>query len=238
MDWSSWKPATCLPNDCWCEVARNGSWILEPVNTWTNLGFVGAGIWFFLNSNRLTDNSNKLASDSFFPRLYAMALLTVGLGSFFYHASQTFIGQWFDVFGMYLVSVFYISYNFYRSNIFSRKNFINFYVTVCLALGLLIIYFPQWRREFFGTTLAFTLLQTLIIHKRLRPSMKSIYLWGALGSYLLAQMFWILDKNKIWCDPYAWINGHGIWHLLTASSAILIYCYFQSEKNKKTEDSL
>ena len=110
MDWRTWKGATCLP-DCWCEAARIGHWILEPVNTWTNLAFVFAGLYFIIKQSKFITNKGPLSSNSSFPLIYGFACVFVGMGSFFFHASQTFIGQWFDVFGMYLVAVFYIFYN-------------------------------------------------------------------------------------------------------------------------------
>ena len=229
MDWTTWKPATCLP-DCWCEAARAGSWILEPVNTWTNLLFVLAGIIFFLKAKRLTSGTNSLTSDLTFPRLYGFALVFVGLGSFFYHASQTFVGQWFDVFGMYLVSVFYISYNFYRIKWFNKSGFLFFYFGTSLFLGLIIYFLPETRRWLFGASILFTFIQTVWIQRRVKAKVESRYLIGAVLTYGVAQTVWILDKSRIWCDPYAWINGHGIWHILTAVAAILAYFYFASEK--------
>lgn len=228
MDWSTWKPATCLP-DCWCEAARVGAWILEPVNTWTNLVFVFAGILFFLKAKKLTTGTNPLTSDSLFPKLYGFAMIFVGLGSFFYHASQTFVGQWFDVFGMYLVSMFYISYNFYRINWLNKGRFLFFYFASCILLGLIIYYLPQTRRWLFGVSIILTFIQTIWIQKRFKSRVQSRYLAGAAIAYGVAQTVWLLDKNKIWCDPYAWMNGHGIWHILTGVAAILAYFYFASE---------
>jgi predicted membrane channel-forming protein YqfA (hemolysin III family) len=53
---------------------------------------------------------------------------------------------------------------------------------------------------------------------------------GAAAFYVVAQTVWVLDKNRVWCDPYAWMNGHGIWHIFTGVAAVLTYLYFQSEK--------
>src|ERR1035437_241788 len=139
MDWTTWKKATCLP-DCWCEAARTGSWVLEPVNTWTNLFFFLSGVFFIFTAQKLTTKTNRLNSNPLFPRLYGFAMIFVGLGSFFYHASQTFVGQWFDCFGMYLVSMFYIFYNFYRINWIQEKLFLAYYILSCIILGLVINY--------------------------------------------------------------------------------------------------
>jgi hypothetical protein len=228
MDWSTWRPASCMP-DCWCEAARVGNFILEPVNTWTNSLFMLAGIYFLLMAKRFHNNHNFLGRSIALPRVYGFALFFVGAGSFFFHASQTFVGQWFDVFGMYLVSMFYISYNFYRIKKFNLDQFYLFYLGSCLILGIIILYLPATRRYLFGISIAFALFQSLWIQKKFHPIMKSKYLWLSLGSYIVAQTVWVLDKKKIWCNPYAVMNGHGVWHLLTAVSAILIYIYFNSE---------
>ena len=229
MDWTTWRGATCLP-DCWCEAARTGSWILEPVNTWTNLFFVLAGALFLYFAQKLTIKTNKLTSTPLFPRLYGFALIFVGLGSFFYHASQTFVGQWFDVFGMYLVSMFYVFYNFYRIGSLQKPQFLTLYFLSCIILGLVINFYPESRRWLFGISLVFILVQSSWIQGRFQPVINRKYLIGALGSYAFAQTVWLLDKNKIWCDPYAWMNGHGIWHIFSGVAAVLVNFYFQSEK--------
>lgn len=54
--WGSWRQVSCLPN-CWCEAARHGSWILEPINTWTNLPFVVAGIYIFWQRHHKMGNN-------------------------------------------------------------------------------------------------------------------------------------------------------------------------------------
>lgn len=231
MDWTTWKGATCLP-DCWCEATRTGSLILEPVNTWSNLFFVFAGIYFVLSAKKWTDSSNKLNSDKIFPKIYGLGLIFLGFGSFFYHASQTFVGQWFDVFGMYLVSVFYFYFNLFRIDWVRKSDFLKFYGLTCLVLGLVIFYFPLSRRWLFGVILFLTLVQTVWIQAKSHQKINQRFLYSALGCYAFAQTVWLLDKSKIWCDPYGWINGHGLWHVFTGLAAVLFYFYFKSEKTQ------
>jgi hypothetical protein len=192
--------------------------------------FVFAGIYFLFSAKRWTDFSNQLNSLEIFPKIYGMALIFLGLGSFFYHASQTFAGQWFDVFGMYLVSVFYLGFNFFRMNWFLKKGFLWFYFLTCTILGLVIFFAPEARRWLFGMILFVTLVQTIWIQAKAKRIIKQGFLYAALASYALGQTVWLLDKSKIWCDPYGWMNGHGIWHVLTGFAAVLFYFYFKSEK--------
>jgi tetratricopeptide (TPR) repeat protein len=107
MDWTKFTPATCLP-DCWCEAPRIGSFILEPVNSWTNFIFVLLGLFLIFFDKKIPYGSNFLSMNRGYSRVYGSALIFLGFGSFLFHASQTFVGQWFDVFGMYLVSAFFV----------------------------------------------------------------------------------------------------------------------------------
>jgi hypothetical protein len=40
-------------------------------------------------------------------------VILIGLGSWFYHASLAFVGQGFDVAGMYLLGTFMVLYGYY-----------------------------------------------------------------------------------------------------------------------------
>ncbi len=229
IDWSVWQGASCLPS-CWCEAPRIGVSILEPVNTWTNLVFIFAGFIFLLKPAFFLSSRNKLSSWPVFPRLYGFALAAVGLGSFFFHASETFVGQWFDVFGMYLVSIFFIAYNFYRVGRLNQRTFLLFYFGVCSLLGVIIFYFPEPRRWLFGVSIVIVAAQSVWVQMKAKSRIQKNYLYGSVASYAFAQVVWYLDETKIWCNPYAWMNGHGLWHIFTGLAAILIYLYFGSEE--------
>ena len=102
--WVSWRPATCLPDDCFCEGLRE-SLIRQPVNTWSSLAFVAVALWVAVRLSRRR-RSEKVVLAGAETGLFLGALVLIGLGSAFYHASLTFIGQVVDVSGMYLVATF------------------------------------------------------------------------------------------------------------------------------------
>lgn len=207
-----------------------GAFILEPVNTWTNLVFIVAGLVFFFRANGFLSERNRISSHLMFPRLYGFALFTVGAGSFFLHASETFAGQWFDVFGMYLVSTFFIAYNAYRIGALTRQTFLAAYFGICIFLGGVIFVLPESRRYLFGISILVILVQSILTQRKMKTWIQRGYLYAALGAYVLAQSVWYLDKSGLWCNPYSWMNGHGLWHIFTGASAVLIYFYFHSEK--------
>ncbi len=234
MDWTKFTPASCLP-DCWCEAPRIGSFILEPVNSWTNLIFVLFGLFLIFFDKKIPYGLNFLSINKLYSRVYGWALIFLGFGSFLFHASQTFVGQWFDVFGMYLVSTFFAVYNLIRLKLLKPQSFLIYYSLSCTSLGLIIYFFPDTRRWLFGFLILLILFQIIYTNIKLKSIFKSTYLIISILTYLMGQFLWYLDKSKIWCHPYALMNGHGLWHLLTGISSMTIFLYFASEKTTLTE---
>lgn len=265
--WDGWLPATCLPDACFCE-AIGGGLIRQPINTWSNLAFVIVGllIAFDLKPDRSTRRSN-LISRPMVRRLFALAIVGIGLGSMVYHASLSFVGQWLDVMSMYLLGVFMVLYAAARlresvrgpqgrgSSALMRRItdrplrflaaarlgmthagtvFAVGYITINLALGLLLIVWPEARRYVFGVLIVIALALEAILQRKRLTTARPRWLIAALGVYVVAQIIWTLDLNHIVCDPTSVLQGHAVWHVLTAASAGLMYLYYQSE-TRQTE---
>lgn len=262
--WDGWLPATCLPDACFCEAIGSGL-IRQPINTWSNLAFVAIGllIAFDLRPDRSAQRSN-LISRPMVRRLFALAVIAIGLGSMVYHASLSFVGQWLDVMSMYLLGVFMVLYAAARlrpsgsfrgisapmERITGRPlrflaaarlgmtqagtAFAIGYITINLALGLLLIVWPEARRYVFGALIVIALGLEMILQRRRLTTANPRRLIAALGVYVMAQIIWTLDLNHIICDPTSVLQGHAVWHVLTAASAGLMYLYYQSE-TRETE---
>jgi hypothetical protein len=67
------------------------------------------------------------------------------------------------------------------------------------------------------------------------PYLRTKFFIAALLIYLLAQFIWTLDLNHIVCDPNGILQGHAIWHVLTALSAGLLYLYYRSENDPRID---
>lgn len=230
--WSGWRPATCLPDACFCEASRS-EFVRQPIDTWSNLAFVLAGLLMLTDDLRpAPTRSNLLARRRTYGVLYALAVILIGLGSWFYHASLTFAGQWFDVMGMYLLGTFMVLYGVARWSSMSGRRFAAVYVAVNCVLALGLIAVPELRRYLFGLLLLAAIVFEVLAWRR-RGSVshpgKVRYFAAALLAYLLAQFIWMLDLSHIVCDPYGLLQGHALWHVLGAASAGLIYLYYRSE---------
>ncbi len=263
--WAAWRPATCMPDACFCEAIGTG-FVRQPIATWSNLAFVLAGVLILEDVKHPVqraaaprvrrERSHVCVSESkdttairqrpAYGIIYAFAAILIGLGSWFYHASLTFIGQWFDVMGMYLLGTFMVLYNVARLRPLSNRAFVVSYVLFNLALGISLIVVPEVRRYLFGGLLVVTIALEVLIRLgsrglikspriRLRPAgagkprLQFGYFIAALLVYVLAQIIWTLDLNHIGCDPHGLLQGHVVWHGLTAISAGLLYLYYRSE---------
>ena len=261
---SAWRPATCWPDACFCEAIGAGP-LRQPINTWSNLAFVIVG--WLIAAHATADRPLRRS----YALLLAFACVAIGLGSWFYHASLSFVGQWFDVMAMYLLGVFmalYAAARLLREAPRSRRRLLSEaprsrrrilseaqrsrrrilseaprsrrkpigdrtfavgYVIINVALGVLLIVWPEARRFVFGALIVVALLLEAIIHRTPRPAIQARWLIGALAVYVVAQVIWTLDLNHLVCDPTSVLQGHAVWHVLTAISAGLVYRYYQSE---------
>lgn len=228
IDWKKFEGASCLP-DCWCELPRHGSLILEPFNSWSNLGFIILGIYILLFSTQTLSNQNIIINHPILEKFYSFILIFLGIGSFLFHMSQTFIGQWIDVLGMYLLISYFFLYNFLRIRKLSFNSFYVSYFIINIIFGFLLYYQPQTRRYLFAVLVILTLIQSVWVQLKIKSLIEKKYLLFSIGYLILGQVFWNLDKSKIWCNPTGMINGHGIWHLLCSMAAFYAFKYFKSE---------
>ena len=228
--WTGWRPANCMPDNCFCEAIRPGT-VAQPVNTWSSFGFVLVGLLVIRQSREDIQprQSNLLTRQRAYPTLFGIALIITGLGSAFYHATLTFIGQFFDVMGMYLLASFIMLYNISRLQTLSEKNFVVAYVLVNALLAFLLIQYPALRRYIFGAIIFATLWPEYRLRKSRRLIINNFFLSAAWGTLILAFIIWMLDITKILCNPTSWLQGHALWHLLGAVAGGFLYLYYSSE---------
>lgn len=225
--WNTWLPATCMPN-CFCEAVRTDNIIRQPANTWTSFAFVLAGTLILATiRERVQTSSYRL------PKLYAVILaasaITIGLGSAFFHASLTLVGQFFDVFGMYLLTSFMLVYAWERLFIWQRSITLIVYVVMNVALSSLLIEVPETRRYVFAIILVVALILETAVRQRMKPCIQVKWWYSGLFLLAAAYVIWILDNKKILCEPSSLLQGHSVWHVAGAVAVVLLYHYYESE---------
>lgn len=232
--WQTWRPATCMPDGCFCEQIRSGS-VAQPANTWSSLSFVFVGLAILFEETRIlarNPRSKHSAAEIASPvvlGVYVFSLMMIGMGSAFYHASLTFAGQFFDVMGMYLFITFVILLNFSRLKKLSGLGFAGGFIITNFALAYVLIVFPEFRRYIFGGLVAAAVALEFIVRKKNPLAARVAWLHGALSAFGLAFLIWTLDITKIACEPASWMQGHAAWHILGAVAGGMLYSYYRSE---------
>ena len=218
LPWASWRPATCLPDDCFCEALGEGL-IRQPANTWSSFAFVGVAFWVLFRVARAGRPETLSRAET---ALFIGSLFAIGLGSAFYHASLTFVGQVLDVSGMYLIATFMLLHR----------------------LG------PRWKLPPIAAVLAFVLLNAALMAAQITtPSARRIAFgvllvtallveWGmgdagrrflGIGAFLMVVAFgiWVLDRKRLLCDPASPFQGHSVWHILGALAASCLWLSYE-----------
>lgn len=228
--WAGWAPALCGPNGCSCETARQ-AFIMTPINTITNLAYIFVGIWIVGTARSTTDRAAGLMRHrAGYARLLGAALIALGIGSGFFHASWTLAGQWLDSMGMYLITAFMLLFALVRLRPFSGKMFGALYAILCITLGGLWFAVPGARRTIFLVVLVVALLLEFGLLITRRPPIQTRLLLAGLALFFLSDRLRAWDLQAWICRPDSWLQPHALYHILSAGALGLLYLYYHSEK--------
>lgn len=217
-----------------CEAAHRG-WVRQPANTWSNLGFVAAGLlvgWRARRPERLGDTLPH------YPGLstgYACLVVLLGPGSAAMHATQSVVGGLLDLSSMYLVAAFAAAYALTRWWRRTEPFFWLLFATLVVGCELVGAIDAEVPVVMVPGNLAFALLLLTAVGVevalwRRGPARTELrYGVAALGSILVAFAIWNLSRHG-WCDPTSWVQGHAAWHLLDAVAAYLLFRLYASER--------
>jgi hypothetical protein len=227
--WDEWKPATCMPARCFCEAVSPAGPILQPVNTWSSLAFVISGSMIL---GLAEVGRRKKGSEQFswaYGYLLGVSAIVIGAGSAVFHASLTLVGQFFDVFGMYLLTSFMLAYALRRLLGLSQTVTLGVFTLLVAVLSLLLYRVPETRRYAFAIVLVVAIISEMILRRLRRPSVRVAWWNAGLLLFAAGYVIWILDNFKIVCAPQSLLQGHAVWHILGAVSVVLLYRYYASE---------
>lgn len=227
-----------------CEAARDG-WVKQPSNSFSNLGFVVAGLliaWWCGRPDRLGD---VLPKHPPLPTAYACVVVFLGPASAAMHATQSERGGDLDLLSMYLVAAFAAAYALMRwvrqGRVLFGQLFLLF-VAACQLIGLYDGRVPVVEQP--GNVAFSVLLLTAVVVEvrlwrragRTAGEPRTDLRWGAasLATILVAFAIWNVTKT-LWCDPDSWLQGHAAWHVLDAVSAVLLFTFWASERSTQTQ---
>ena len=232
INWQNYRPADCLPNACFCEAIGKGL-IRQPINAYTNIAYVVAGIMILVFLNRTEQFTQTKSKNSGLTRklliLFGIAYIAVGIGSFIYHASFIFFGEEIDDDSMYLIGMFLVLFEYARIVKISTKNFLVLYFSFNLLFEVTIYFFPVVRGGLFALLIFISIVFEFFARQRSSIKQEIRLTDKANFIFFIAYVFWILDKTHILCYPNSIFQGHAVWHLLTAYAGWKMFYAMDSE---------
>lgn len=237
------------PNTCYCEafnlrqaMSHTGG-VRQPVNTWFNLYSILTSLLVAVVvyvDRKAGANGNPIRSDSLLPDLYIFAVLFLGLGSMWFHASIKAWGGITDQLSMFIYAAFLIFYSIRR--LWNAEWFFWVFYPITVLVFTLIAAFWTWR--FASLILILIMVAAYLVFefimwgrtgKWMQGKLLTGTLWvGAVVSILTATVFWAVSQTpgKGLCDPNSAFQPHGLlWHPLAGVMAVLLYFYWREDES-------
>jgi len=205
------------PTIRYCESNLNG-WIAQPANAGSSLLISLAGVYIL---------TAKRHAYSLYLGVIAIIL---GLASFFYYASFTFVGQLADLGSMYMLAALLIVVALRRSML-SRNQKLSI-IAVGTGLPLIVTAVLKTIDNFnIGIPFFAILLFTAVYLELKAAAIEKLNLrfFGLTSvAFAIGYIFWWLDYKKLWCNTgsYHYINGHAVWHLLNSVALVCLDRYY------------
>ncbi len=215
-----------------CEAA--GGLVRQPANTFSNAGFVLVGLGIAWHAGRRARLGATLSARPALASAYAVTVVLLGPASAAMHATQSEAGGLLDLTSMYLVASFAAAYAAMRWWRLGTSVFVTAFVALvgtCEVVGasggsVPVVHHPG--NLAFGILLLAAVALEIAI--RVRGELRTDLRYGAvaLGSMAVAFVIWNLAQHG-WCDPASPLQGHAVWHLLSAVAAYFLFRLYASE---------
>lgn len=239
--WYLWTGEPLKTKHAFNEAIR-GSIFRTRANTWSNIGYIFVGIYTIAyawwDARRPTKESDPYAvREPALMVLFGFACVVLGFGSGAMHAAMTGWGHKADVFGMFAVLIALVALQsarwFPAIKIAGKRH------ATWPALGLIAIILSLFLinnmnllgggAKVFGSLIIFTWITITV--DTLRGKTSQQHRWLALSGISLATAYliWNLDKAGRFSTPESWLQGHALWHLLTAVTLGSMAALYRSE---------
>ena len=246
--WQAWVESLEFRNPGYSERIHPNDLFRTRANTWSNLAYVLVGFYslalaFHDRQHSGSVEGNYLVCTPAMSLLFGVACCYLGLGSGLFHASLTRWGQQLDVGSMYapLLACIAINVGRYCPSHFRMSSGNRIPVWTLLAslvvLGAYLLYHYKWSMSS-GQVLpihilivvVFALVDCIPNRSKIDPrTLNRRWLFVGMVALVLAVLFRQLDVARKFGTPESAIQGHALWHLLTALALGSMYLYYRSE---------
>lgn len=211
-------------------------------NTWTNLSYVLVGLYVVAFAwwdarKETTEHDPYAVQQPALMGLFGVACFVLGIGSGLMHASMMPLGHKIDVFGMFMTLAALIALQWARwvpVVPFAKRRWPTwpFFAIIAIATSvLLLVYGRELAR---GNVIVVALIGMVGLGSGVdvlsrNTSQQFRWLILAFVSLTVAYYIWRLDRARQFTLPDAWLQGHAIWHLLTAAMFGFMAYFYRSE---------
>ncbi|MEZ0484653.1 ceramidase domain-containing protein [Fibrella aquatica] len=224
----------------YCEFNNVARFFHQRMNTYSNLAYFFFGVLILLIANydqsRLSsiNRQNRLEAFPALSALMGLCFIYLSFGSAFFHASLTWIGQRVDMNGTYGITLVLVTIALYHVLHGIRLTSLAKTVWVVSLVALIIVFLKVALLVSSAILLPSLILSLLVLiainYIQFRQKRSGIVAVASLVLMVVAVKFRTLDVQKIGCDPHSLVQGHSIWHLLTALSSVCSYSFFRFAK--------
>ena len=236
-----------MPDGCYCEafgmakVLSGAPGVRQPVNTWFNLyalvtSFIVAYTVYKDRKNLGNDPpANVMSSMSWIADLYIFAVLFLGLGSMWFHASLTKWGGFLDGVSMYVFAAFLAFYSIRRIVESDRLFWIGYPITVAVFSGLHLM-LPSFVNIMI-LVVAYLAVEVYIwirTSRVMQGKSSTVWLWllSVVAIGVATFFWWASQTGNFLCRPDSFFQPHGlIWHPLAGVMAVLLYFYWRQAED-------
>jgi len=250
--WEGWDEGRELRRPGYAERVWPDRPIRTRANTFSNLAYVTVGLYacaLALADRRRAwqagpeaSSGNVVVATPALSMLFGLSCLWLGFSSGLFHASLTRAGQRLDVAAMYppLLSLLAIAAARALPALIGRRFGAGVPMWGVLAAAVVVAEIALWRWKW--SMSATTVLSTLIAamagvtvaeHLRWPGRFRSAWLgWGAclLAAGIACRQSDVARSFPV--GPDSWLQGHALWHVLTAAALGTLYLHERSEKRE------
>ena len=250
--WEEWDEGRELRRPGYAERVWPNRPIRTRANTFSNLAYMTVGLYacgLALSDRRRArlagpdaSAGNVVVATPALSALFGVSCLWLGFSSGLFHASLTRAGQRLDVAAMYppLLSLLAIAAARALPARIGRRFGAGVPMWGVLAAAVVVAEIALWRWKW--SMSATTVLSTLIAamagvtvaeHLRWPGRFRSAWLgWGAclLAAGIACRQSDVARSFPV--GPESWLQGHALWHVLTAAALATLYLHERSERGR------
>lgn len=220
-----------------CETVDTSGFLLQVHNFWSNFAYLGAGLLILC------------LNDSLLGRGVGTVLIFLAFGSALFHGTLTEVGQTVDMAGVYAVLLAMCAYGFVEMvplEYDAAATWLIFSGAVLLGIvaGVIRLTVRFFSSDYFTPFLVFVLVIYMVSGALRYERGRGPLLWPAIAagvSGLLAVIFKFTDGDdnfllaqhggdyeKCFYGHSSIIQGHALWHVLSAVMFVCVFEFFRS----------